>query len=161
MKKLLLSTALVAVMAFYGSEAPATTVTAPADIDIVKPIQIRQRAKMDFGTIAINTGTSGATAFSNGTPPINAQQLDLASVSNGIFHLLGTSGATYTFVVPASTTLTGPGTPLTAVLTGGSTGNVFAPAGNVEVVSGKISGLMDTQVAGAYAGTYPATDTYP
>ena len=175
MKKLLLSTAVVAVLAFSASAAQAqitNVAVGTADAEVAAPVTVSQATGLDFGIFAINADATDWTVGSGSTTvtSANVQQLS-TSIEDASFNVSGEAGASYTFAMLDGTagtgladevTLTedGPGTAtLVASLTATGVTNL---TGGIDVVTvaGEIGSTGQT-ASGSYYGEYQVTVTYP
>ena len=175
MKKLLLSTAIAAVMVLSASASQAAD-EGSAIAEVAIPVTIGQDTEMSFGKFAIDAGLA-ATIYSSGIDPDNAQQLTPAAVKNGSFSVAGGAGASYGIIVTDSDgtsvdqvtlTHTNGSNNMTAGLTNLSSnvpavgGGKLSNPGGTDTVT--IVGTLATtvgQLAGSYSGDYNVTVTYP
>ena len=72
--------------------------------------------------------------------------------------MTGASGASYSVTVPASVSLTGPGTAMTATLTNDGGGSLTGGTDTFNV-GGTLS-VGASQTAGSYSGTYTVSVNY-
>lgn len=172
MKKLLLSTAAIAVMGLSAGVAYAVptlnSVTATADATVAAPVLIEQTVGLNFGTFAIyNDAVNNASITTDGSGDNKVQVL--GGQLDAEFDVIGEGNASYTLALTDTgvagsdkVTLTNAGNTMTADLatTGGLVRNLTAGADSITVV-GTISGLSGGQASGLYQGTYTATVTYP
>ena len=176
MKKLLLSTAIAAVMVLSASASQAATETGTAEAIVATPIVVTSGPNMNFGTFAIDADATNATVHTNGDVASEAQQL--TTPSNGYFDITGEDGATYHVAVAdtyddfstneVTLRLNGTATIATKIMTATLTpslvnGTEYTFDGStVEMtVTGVIAGLTATKAAGSYSGTYNVSVTYP
>ena len=165
MKKLLLSTAVVAVMALSAGAAQAATATGTADAKVVNPICVRAgQNALNFGSFAaadtvgtVTVDAAGAATYGGGVVPVPVS----TPTSAGEFGVTGEAGEFYTFEVDDTVTLTdGGANNMTADLYSAQEGPVLAiDAALTLVVEGKLA-VAANQAPGSYAGTYQVTAVY-
>jgi Domain of unknown function (DUF4402) len=129
------------------------------------PPQVTNTAPLVFGTL-IAAATAGTVTIS----PAGAQ-----STTGGVIALAGAFGAAqftiqidqgnpnYTIILPASTTLTGPGTPMTVdtFVSNPSAGGQVSHAVSEPVTVGATLHIGANQTPGDYSGTFLLTITNP
>jgi Mat/Ecp fimbriae major subunit len=157
-KKIALLGAAVAALASTG--ANAATQTATAEVDIIAAVTLTQDAGLDFGVVAssaaagtVTLPTGSNTRVCTGVTCVGVAQRGQFTVSNA------TTGYNVGITVPASTSLTGPGTAMSLALVPSSTGFTSTGAPVVFYVGGTLS-VGAGQVAGTYSGTYNVSADY-
>ena len=160
MKKLLLSTAIAAVMTLSAGAAQAATDSADSTAKVVVPIEVTKITDMHFGTFtASSTGTivtngtiTGDVTFVGGVPPESA-----------VFTVTGEPNTAYNAIGSDNTvTLTNPNTSETMQAGIARYGTAFLDVTGTEDLD--VRGTLDlssyTLVAGTYSGQFQVTVAY-
>lgn len=164
MKKNLLLTVAVAVLALGSSVAQAAEESATGNIKakIVAPVSISEQDSLDFGTMIAPTDTSKTvTIATNGTRSGDSSILVGNGGQAGLFNVKGADSQSMTISVTDSTTLTGAGDPMTVdnfVTEPASTLTLTGTSGQIKVGADLTVG--QGQDAGEYTGTYKITVSY-
>lgn len=164
MKKNLLLTVAVAVLALGSSAAQAAEESATGNIKakIVAPVSISEQDSLDFGTMIAPTDTSKTvTIATNGTRSGDSSILVGNGGQAGLFNVTGEDSQSMTISVTDSTTLTGAGDPMTVnnfVTEPASTLTLTGTRGQIKVGADLTVG--QGQDAGEYTGTYKITVSY-
>ncbi len=159
MKKLLLSTAAIAVMGLSAGTANADAITADALATVAGPVTVSQTTALDFGSFAINgagtvgTPSSGTPGYSVNTPAIPGPGFALAAV----FTVGGEAGETYTVALTGPFTVTD-GTDTMTYIPEAPVGSQAVNDGGFDVEA--VLTIAGTEGQGAYTGTYAVTVTY-
>lgn len=146
-------------LAFSASVFAQATATATATI--ITPIAIAKNTDMNFGNLAVNTSngtlvlaTDNSRTFTGGVTLMPG-----GSISAAKFTVTGLSGAVYTFSLPASVTLTDPGTNTMTVNTFSNTSTGTLTGGSVIIFVGATLNVTGSQPAGIYTNTTDLTAT--
>ena len=164
MKKNLLLTVAVAVLALGSSAAQAAEESATGNIKakIVAPVSISEQEALDFGTMIAPTDTSKkVTIATNGTRSGDSSILVGNGGKAGLFNVTGADRQSMTISVTDSTTLTGAGDPMTVnnfVTEPASTLTLTGTSGQIKVGADLTVG--QGQAEGDYTGTYEVTVSY-
>ena len=164
MKKNLLLTVAVAVLALGSSAAQAAEESATGNIKakIVAPVSISEQDSLDFGTMIAPTYTSKkVTIATNGTRSGDSSILVGNGGQAGLFNVTGADRQSMTISVTDSTTLTGAGDPMTVnnfVTEPASTLTLTGTSGQIKVGADLTVG--QGQAEGDYTGTYEVTVSY-
>ncbi|PIW25691.1 MAG: hypothetical protein COW30_18940 [Rhodospirillales bacterium CG15_BIG_FIL_POST_REV_8_21_14_020_66_15] len=159
MKKLSVLGAVLAGGLFVGQAQAANSVNAGASVEIAAPISVTQDTALAFGNIG-PSAASGTVAISlAGAQSVTGGVTALGgTVAAGAFSVTGANGASYSVSVPASVTLSGPGTAMTATLNHDGGGSLTAGTDTFNV-GGTLS-VGANQTAGSYSGTYTVSVDY-
>ncbi|MCK5518804.1 MAG: DUF4402 domain-containing protein [Alphaproteobacteria bacterium] len=160
MKKLLLSTAIVAILAFSGT-AQAVTIQGDADATVITPITIEQTIGLNFASFA-PTGTDG---YVNTVGPehSNVDKVGSSNPTAGTFGVGGDTSLQYTLTAPINNQIISltddadPANTMSATLT------VTNAVGTVGTTVPTVNGVLTVgaeQVPGEYDVTYPVTVAY-
>ncbi len=149
----------------FGTITMAASTTGNAAVDIVTAITISETTGMNFGDIATSGAgavvldtANGVTGDANNTP-------SGGTVTSAVFGL-GGANVGYTITMPASISVTGPGTTMTVdtytylaedTATDG-TGTIASGTGTMTI--GGTLNVNSPQTAGTYTGTYTITALY-
>jgi len=160
MKKLLLSTAVVAIMALSGT-AQAAVGEGTADAYVVTPIEIDQEGPLDFGSFTGDAGTvdTSTAPYYDGPTPVPGTGIP----TPGIFYVSGEADESYTFEVDNDVTLThtiDDTYSMDATLSSIQEGPVLAINDNTALVVNGVLTVLGTEIAGSYKGTYGVTAIY-
>jgi Mat/Ecp fimbriae major subunit len=158
-KKIALLGAAAAAMVSTG--ANAATQTATAEVDILAAVDLQQNAALDFGVVA-SSAAAGTVLLPTGsnTRTCSAAVTCVGTAQRGQFTVSNaTSGYVVAITVPASTSLTGPGTAMNVALTPSLTSFTSTGAAQVFYVGGTLT-VGANQVAGTYSGTYNVSADY-
>ena len=138
------------------------TLTGTIPLRIITALSITAGTNLAFGTVAAS-GTAGtitqAGAVTGGVTAISSTR------SAGTFTVSGETNGTpipYTFTLPATTSLTGPGTAMVATLSysSGSGARTLSAGGTDTVtINGRLA-IGANQTLGTYTGTYNVTVNY-
>jgi hypothetical protein len=160
----------IVMVAFSASALSQVSATATASATIITPIAIANAGDMNFGNIAVSTapGTVVLPATLAPTRTVTGGctlPATTGTVSAAAFTVTGQTGFTYSITLPASASLTGPGTPMTAnafvstptVLAGG-----LLTAGTQTLYVGATLNVAAAQTAGVYttAAAFTVTVNY-
>jgi len=161
LKIALASSALVA-LSMGSTGAQAATDTATATANILEVVTVTQNANLNFGTIVPDSGvgaTSGTVAISAAGTRTCAANLvcSLATTAAG-FDVTGSTGQTVDVSVPASVTLNGGGSSMSATLSG-SAATIVLDGTDAFTVGGTLTVGVD-QTSASYTGTFTVTVDY-
>lgn len=153
------------VIAITASAFAQVTATANATAVIITPITITKTADLDFGILAVNAtpGTVGLTTGSVASATGGVTLLG-GTPTAAVFQVAGLAGESYSFSLPASITLQGPGvnTMVVNAFVNTASGTIpgVAPATGTEDISVGATLIVDaSQAAGAYTNTTDLTAT--
>jgi len=149
---------------------PTTGSTSAALARVFRPIAVSNPTPLAFGKIvrpASGTGSVAISASSGERTVTGTGALGLSGPSPGraTYSVTGEGGQSFTLSIPSSFQMTGPGTPLTVMLTSTASGSqsLSAAAGSAGTLSFGIGGsfpISSTTVTGAYQGNYSVTVSY-
>ena len=149
-----------------GATANAqSSATATATATIVTPITITKTADMNFGNVAVQTGTGGTVVMSPAGVRSATSGVTLpgtaGTVSAASFTVNGQTGYTYAITLPASVTITGAASNVMQVTnftsTPSLTGNLTAGTETLNV--GATLNVDPGQTPGLYVSATPFTVT--
>ncbi len=149
-----------AAVAMISTGANAATISATAEVDILAPVTLTQTAGLDFGVVA--AGAAAGTVTLTPASDLRTCSAGLACVgaaNRGAFSVVGASGYTVIITVAPTTTLTGPGAPMSLSLAG-STSSVIASGLPQNLWVGGTLAVGAAQNAGTYLGTYSVSADY-
>ena len=158
-RKFVVAASVLAVTGFLLSGERAEAITANASSTIAAPIAIAETTALSFG-FASSSGTSGTVEISlTGVQTATGGVGALAgSPSQGVFSVTGEGTSAFTTTMDPTSSLTGPGTAMTATLSNDAPANLTAGSATINV-SGSLA-VAASQVNGAYSGTYSITVNY-
>jgi hypothetical protein len=135
---------------------------ANATATIIAPIAIAKTTDMAFGNIAVGAGggtivlsTAGARSATG-----DASYQAAPAATAAVFTVTGIAAATYAITLPASTTITGPGTMTVDSFTSNPNGTGTLTGGTSNLLVGATLHVSGAQAAGAYTGTFTVTVAY-
>jgi hypothetical protein len=159
MKKIGVLGAVMAAALLSGQAQAANSVSAGASVEIAAPIAITQDTALAFGNIGPSAASGTVTISTAGAKSVTGGVTDLGgSAAAGEFTVTGASGASYSVTVPASVSLTGPGTAMTATLTDDASGTLTGGSETFNV--GATLSVGANQATGSYSGTYTVSVDY-
>jgi len=159
MKALLVTAAAIGLLATtpaFAQAGPQSTANATADAEIVAPIAVANTAPLSFGRLAAyhSASTVSVDASGNLTPSNPGMVIAGSTGSAAAFNVTGAVGLAYTTSIPASVSLTGTGTPMSASLSkSGGAANLDASGADSFKVIGTLTVGAD-QTPGAYSGSF-------
>lgn len=144
------------------------TVTLPITLTLWNALSVKQTQALNFGAIQMSGGNSVVEiAASNGARTVSSGAGGVQLVTNrpgnaGEFLISGQPNTTVTVTLPASTTLTGPGTAMTVntFTRSPSTTTTLNDGGNLSLKVGARLNIGTAQAPGTYRGTYNLTVSY-
>ena len=153
----------LASMVATSAQAQATaTASAGASVTIADPIAITKTADLAFGTVVpsasagtVTVGTSNDRTVAGGVAALGG------TVTSAAYTVTGYGNSAYTITLPASVSLSGPGTAMTAssfVSSVGGSASLSSGTGGFSV--GATLSVGANQAAGAYSGTFDVTVAY-
>lgn len=153
----------LASMAATAAQAQATaTATTGASVTIADPIAITKTADLAFGTVVpsaaagtVTVGTANDRTVAGGVSALGG------TVTSAAYTVTGYGNSTYAITLPASVSLSGPGTAMTAssfVSSVGGSASLSGGSGGFTV--GATLSVGANQAAGAYSGTFDVTVAY-
>lgn len=159
MKKVSVLGAVMAVALVAGQAQAANSVTAGASVEIAAPVSITQNTALAFGNVG-PSALAGTVAVSLvGVKSVTGGVSDLGGTpAAGAFTVTGANGAIYTVTVPATVSLTGPGTAMTATLVHDGGGALTGGTDTFNV--GGTLAVGASQTAGSYSGSYTVSVNY-
>jgi hypothetical protein len=159
MKKISKFLSLATVMISISAGALAqVSANATASATIISPITITNASDMNFGNIAVSTAP-GTVVLPATLAPVRSATggctlpATAGTVSAAAFTVTGQTGFTYSISLPASASLTGPGTPMTAnafVSTPTVAAGGLLTGGTQTLYVGATLNVAAAQTAGAY-----------
>ena len=157
-KKIALLGAAAAAMISTG--ANAATISATAEVDILAPVTLTQTAGLDFGVVAAGAAAGSVTL----TPASDVRTCSpglacVGAANRGAFSVVGASGYNVIITVAPTTTLNGPGAPMSLALVA-STPSVIASGLPQSFHVGGTLAVGAAQNAGTYLGTYSVSADY-
>lgn len=150
-----------AAAALVSTGANAATQTATAEVDIIAAVTLTQDQGLDFGVVA-SSAAAGTVTLPTGsnTRTCSASVTCVGTANRGQFTVSNAaSGFLVGITVPASTTLTGAGAPMSLTLSPSITSFTSTGASQVFFVGGTLS-VGAAQAAGTYTGTYNVSADY-
>jgi len=137
---------------------------------VFRPIALSNATGLAFGKIVRPSTGTGSVAVNNSTGArsvtgTGAIGLNSPTPSRAAYTVSGEGGQVFTLSVPASFSMTGPGTALTVTLTSTATGSqtlssTLGSAGTFAFGVGGSFPFSSTTVTGAYSGSYSVTVQY-
>jgi len=165
MKKLLLSTAAIAVMGLSAGAAHAVgstdSATATASATVVEPIEIANDGNMSFGAFTlVDNASEGSVTTANvysNTIEVPNPSADPAPAQ---FIVTGQAGFAYNLTVPTIVTLEGPTAADNMDAALSATGYEDLSGGSDTIVVAGTLGVAAAQAPGSYLGTMTVTVEY-
>jgi hypothetical protein len=165
-KKLLVLGATFALAAQFNTVAMAEDVDGDASVVIATALTISVTAAvLNFGTIAVGSTGGGDVdvdefgALTTSEVPADLAIVDDSNASAGVFDITGANSEAILVSVPATATLTGPGTDMTATLSSIDPTTTDGSGDATLTVYGSLTAAA-AQTAGSYSGTYNVTVIY-
>ena len=172
MKKILIPS--LAILFSANQAFAANTASGTSNVKIVTPISISAVLSLEFGSVAVGTGTpasSGTVAIAAATGVAtaggtNVPRLITAGTATrraGTFNVTGENNATYSITLPASAVnlTSGANTISIGTFTSSPTPTGTLSAAGAQTLSvGATLTVASAQAAGAYTGTYSVTVNY-
>jgi Mat/Ecp fimbriae major subunit len=146
-------------IALIGFSSNAMALTANASATVITPIAITQTTALQFGTFS--PGTGAGNIDQSGAATGGVISVSSSTKSPGIFAVTGFTGASYTFTLPSTVTISAGGPTMTAALSFASGGASRTLTGGADTVT--VNGLLTvgaSQANGSYIGTYNVTVNY-
>jgi Mat/Ecp fimbriae major subunit len=159
--KLAIAGAIIAAgMASTG--ANAATQTATAKVEILAPVVLSPVTTLDLGVVAVGaTGGTVALPNTSNTRTCSATLTCVGTAARGSFQVTSaTNGYVIAITVPASTSLTGVGSPMAMTLSPSATSITFNSASLQTIYVGGTLTVGNNQAAGTYTGTYNVSADY-
>lgn len=151
-----------AFLAFAGTAYASDTATTTATVTIAQPIAITEVQPLAFGTVSASSAAGTVVVATTGARTVTGGVTTLGgSPTAASYNVTGQGSSAYTITLPSSTTLSGPGTAMTAnnfVDDAGASPTLSAGSGSFNV--GATLNVNANQVAGDYSGTYTVTVSY-
>ena len=161
-RNILTVAALVAIVASPATVKAASD-SATASASIAAAVTVTKVSDLEFGLIS-PTGTAGTVSVSDtGTRTGDANVILQAgdTPSQASFNVAGANSQAITVTIPASATLTGPGTDMTASLSQTDAGSqTLDGSGAFTVDVGADLSVGANQTAGEYSGSFNVTVIY-
>ena len=161
-RNILMAAALVAVVAAPVSVNAASD-SATASATIAAAVTVTKQSDLEFGLIS-PTASAGTVTISDAgarTGDANVELLSGATPSQASFLVNGAASQSISVTIPASASLTGPGTDMTATLSQTEAGTqTLDGSGNFTVDVGATLAVGASQTAGAYSGSFNVTVVY-
>ena len=158
-RKIVVAASVFAVTAFLVSGKHAEAISANSNARIAIPISISETSALSFG-FASPSGVAGTVVISStGVQSATGGVGALGGPhSQGIFAVTGETNNAFTTTIDATSSLTGPGTAMTATLTKNAPSNLSGGSATINVSASLAVGI--NQTTGAYSGTYSITVNY-
>ncbi|MFZ4761428.1 MAG: DUF4402 domain-containing protein [Alphaproteobacteria bacterium] len=144
--------------------AQSASVNFTANAQIASSITISNTRALSFGN---NTPGAGGTVVVDaaGTRTNVGTVAAGGTVASGQFSVSGAPSTAYSITLPATSTLTGPGAPMSVAfaasqLTGGSLTRTITNAGTDSFNLGGTLSVASTQASGSYSGIFTLTVAY-
>jgi hypothetical protein len=161
-KSVLAGSAFVALgLGATSAQAATNSVTANANAKILAAVTVTKSTDLNFGT-AVSGAAAGTVAVSTG----GAQTCTTVVCTGGGataagFAIQGTAGGNVAITVPATVSLTGPGTAMSATLTSSAASLVLTGVAATDVfqVGGSLPVAIN-QAGGSYTGTFTVSVAY-
>lgn len=157
MKTTRITAAVLATAALAAGAAHAANTTGTANATVIGALTVAETQQLSFGSFS--AGPVGGSINS----VTGAKTGDVVIVSGpqaGKFRVTGNPNTAYSFTVSPSVTLTGPGTAMTASISGSSVNGGLTAAGIDDITTGGTLTVNSNQASGAYTGTYNVTVNY-
>jgi len=161
-RNILTAAALVAIVAAPASVKAASD-SATASATIAAAVTVTKVSDLEFGLVS-PTGTAGTVTISDagvrtGDANVVLQAGDTPSQAS--FNVAGAASQAISVTIPASATLTGPGTDMSATLSQTEAGaQTLDGSGAFTVDVGAVLAVGANQTAGAYSGSFNVTVVY-
>jgi len=161
-RNILTAAALVAIVAAPASVKAASD-TATASATIAAAVTVTKTSDLEFGLISPTASAGTVTISDAGARTGDANVILQAgdTPSQASFTVGGANSQAIAVTIPASATLTGPGTDMTATLSQTDAGaQTLDGSGAFTVDVGAVLGVAANQTAGAYSGSFNVTVIY-
>ncbi|MCG2586470.1 DUF4402 domain-containing protein [Massilia sp. TS11] len=159
MSKRILSAACLLAL---SSLAQAASTTANGTATVIAPMTITKTNDLRFGSFAPSTAAGTVTIATNGSR--SGSNVSLSSLNTGgaaAFSVTGSGNATYAITLPATASLSGPGTAMTiSSFTSNPSGSGTLSAGSGSISVGGTLAVGASQAAGAYTGSFSVSVDY-
>ncbi len=177
MKKILIIFSVICMMAVFTTKvmAQVTLTGNTAGAELVTALTITNTTPLHFGVLAISASAGSVTLSTAGVRTPTGCTIVASGTQKTVakFDLTGTSGATYSFTLPASITVTKVSSTETMTIDNfvvkvdgaaqvvyGSIGTCTLTAGASSILVGGKLNIGATQALGVYAGTYTVVVDY-
>lgn len=158
-RKLIVAASIVAVTAFLVSGERAEAISAGASARIAIPVTVSETTALNHGTVTASGSVGTVVISSSGGRTVTGGVAELGgSPSQGIFAVTGEANSAFSTSVASTSSLTGPGTAMTATLTKSVPSSLTSGSATLNVASSLAVGI--NQTAGAYTGSYTVTVNY-
>ena len=158
-RKLIVAASIFAVTAFLVSGERAEAISAGASATIAIPVTVSETTALSHGTVTASGSLGTVVISSAGSRSVTGGVAELGgTVSQGIFAVTGEANSAFTTTVSSTSSLTGPGTAMTATLTKSAPSNLSSGSATVNVASSLA--VAASQTAGSYSGSYTVTVNY-
>jgi hypothetical protein len=160
-----LALAAIALVAFSSSSFAQATATATATATIVTPISITEAVNMNFGNVAVQTGTGGTVVLTPAGVRSTTGGVTLPAVVGTVtaasFTVNGQGTYTYAITLPATaTTLTNGANTMTATTFTSTPSGTGALTGGTQTLNvGATLNVAAAQAAGVYVSGTPFSVT--
>ena len=150
----------VATAGAFASLLQAASVSTSASANILQPISISKVSDLSFGDVYPDGTLSGTVVvdFAGARVAGGGAALGTTAGASGAFTVTGEAGTTYGLTIPATVSLTGPGTAMNLTTSNNSLGDLSTGSETFQV-----GGTLDVgvaQTAGAYSATFDVTVNY-
>lgn len=158
-RNIVVAASIFAVTAFLVFGEHAEAISANSNARIAVPITISESSALSFG-FASSSGVAGTVVISSaGVQSTTGGVGALGGPhSQGIFAVTGETNNAFNTTVDATSTLSGPGTNMTATLSNDAPANLTSGAATINVSASLAVGINQTN--GIYSGTYSITVNY-
>lgn len=158
-RNLIVAASILAVTAFLVSGERAEAISAGASARIAIPVTVSETTPLDHGTVTASGSTGTVTISTAGTRGVTGGVAELGgSPTQGIFAVTGEANSAFTTTVASTSSLTGPGTAMTATLSKSVPSSLTSGSATLNVGSSLAVGA--NQTSGAYSGTFAVTVNY-
>lgn len=154
----------ISALALHANPAQSAQATANANATIIAAITITKTLDLEFGSIVAGSVSSVVRVATNDSRSVVSGDATLAGAANqaASFDVTGEPSLTYAITLPASTTISGPGTDMTVdTFTDSNSGTgTLDGTGNDTFTVGADLTVGASQTAGSYTGTFDVTVNY-
>lgn len=141
----------------------AQAVDGTANADVILPLTLTEDATLEFGQLS-SAASIGTVVIdtADGRTQTGGVTLEGGTARSGAWSVAGEASTAYTITLPASTSLTGAGDPMTvnAFSDSQSGSSTTDGSGDDTFKVGATLNVNASQAAGSYTGTYAVTVAY-
>ena len=154
--------ALVSMAATAAHAQASATASTGASVTIADPIAITKTADLSFGTVVPSAAAGTVAVSTGGVRSVSGGVSELAgTITAAAYRVAGYGNSAYNIALPASVSLTGDGTAMTADTFVSSVGTSATLSGGIGSFSvGATLNVGANQAPGTYTGTFNVTVAY-